>query len=227
MLLMHAPELEARRRAAQARIESLRWQTAAADFDPRTLARVQSSREELATAQAELSSIEEELARYAPRAPFDGTVQDMDPDLAEGEWVAEGEPLALLVGHGESLVETWLDEEAIKRVEIGDRAVWRADGGEGPLLHLRVSNVDRDSTRVLRNALVAARAGGTVLTREARGEAIPEQAVYRVTLQVASSTAELAGHSWRGQTVIFAEGEAPAARYLRAAAAVLVREAGW
>ena len=227
LLGLQSPQLEARRRFALVTLESLRWQAGSADFDPRTRARVQSSREALATAEAELASIDEELSRYAPRAPFAGVLRDIDPDLAEGEWVAEGEQLALLVGTGDSLVETWLEEEAVKRIAVGDRGFWFADGGTGPLLRLRVTNIDTDSTRVLRNGLVAASAGGNVLVREAQGQVVPEHAVYRVTLHVESQVEALHGHTWRGRTVIFGKGEAPAARYLRAALAVLVREAGW
>ena len=224
---LRSPELDTRRRTALAVVESLRWQAVSADFDPRTRARAQSSREALATAEAELASIDEELSRYAPRAPFDGILRDIDPDLSAGEWVADGEQLALLVGTGDSLVETWLDEEAVKRIEVGNRGFWFADGASGPLLRLRVTNIDTDSTRVLRNGLVAATAGGTVLVREAHGQVIPERAVYRVTLRVESPVEALLGHSWRGRAVILAQGEAPATRYLRAALAVIVREAGW
>lgn len=227
LITLQPPELEAKRRSALAQVESLRWQAVSAGFDPQTRARAQSSQAALETAEAELASIDEELSRYAPRAPFAGTLRDIDPDLAEGEWVANGEQLALLVGDGETLVETWLDEESIKRVEVGDRAFWSADGGEGPMLRLRVTTVDSDSTRILHNGLVTASAGGNVLAREARGQLIPEHAVYRVALRVESSTDALRGHSWRGHTVIIADSEAPAARYLRAALAVLVREAGW
>lgn len=227
ILTLRAPELEARRRSALATVESLRWQAVSADFDPRTRARAQSSREALATAEAELASIDEELSRFAPRAPFDGFLRDIDPDLSPSEWVSDGEQIALLAGSGESLVETWLDEESVKRIRVGDRAFWFADGGAGPLLRLRVTNIDTDSTRALRNGLVAASAGGNVLVREAQGQVVPEHAVYRVTLHVESQAEALHGHTWRGRTVIFGKGEAPAARYLRAALAVLVREAGW
>ncbi len=226
LLRLAAPELQLRREALLARIQALRWQAASAGFGEESRALLQSRQEELATASAELASLDEQLARYAPRAPFAGQLRDLDPDLQAGQWLAAKEPIALLVGAG-SLVETYLDEEQIKRIAIGDRGTFLSDGGEGPLLQLRVSNLDADASRVLGNGMLAAQAGGHVLTRPRGEQLVPEQAVYRVTLTVESPLDSLAGQSWRGRVVLHGRWEAPAARYLRNALAVLVREASF
>ncbi|MCQ4345837.1 HlyD family efflux transporter periplasmic adaptor subunit [Pseudomonas stutzeri] len=226
LLRLAAPELQLRREALLARIQALRWQAASAGFGEESRALLQSRQEELATASAELASLDEQLARYAPRAPFAGQLRDLDPDLQAGQWLAAKEPIALLVGAG-SLVETYLDEEQIKRIAIGDRGTFLSDGGEGPLLQLRVSNLDADASRVLGNGMLAAQAGGHVLTRPRGEQLVPEQAVYRVTLTVESPLDSLAGQSWRGRVVVHGRWEAPAARYLRNALAVLVREASF
>lgn len=227
LLALAAPELLARRDGARARVERLRWQAASAGFDAESRTRLQSSQDEFATAEAELANLEEELARYAPKAPFAGQLRDLDPDLQVGQWVAKKEKLALLVGRGGALVETWLDEEAVKRVAPGDQGLFITDGRDGPALRLRVLHVDADATRVLGSGLLAAHTGGHILTREKNGQLIPEQAVYRVALAVESPLGELAAQSWRGRVSLHARWEAPAGRYLRNALAVLVREAGW
>lgn len=229
LVVLAAPELQLKRAAALARIERLRWQAASAGFDPGSRPHLQSSQEELASAAAELAALDEELARYAPKAPFAGRLRDIDPDLQSGQWLARKERIALLVGEEGSLVETWLAEEAVKRIAPGDEAIFIADGREGPVLQLRVSNIDADASRVLGSSqsLLAAQHGGHILTRERNGQLIPEQAMYRVTLTVESPLQDLAGQSWRGSVVVHARGEAPAARYLRNALGVLVREAGF
>ena len=56
---------------------------------------------------------------------------------------------------------------------------------------------------------------------------VPEQAVYRVTLQVYGDPGRLAQHSWRGQVVIHGRWVAPGLVYVRAAMALLWRELGF
>ena len=226
LIRLAAPELRMRREGLQARIAALRWQAASAGFGEDSRAQLQSRQEELATATAELAGLDEDLSRYAPKAPFAGHLRDLDPDLHRGQWLAAKEPIALLVGQG-NLVETYLDEEQVKRISVGDRGAFITDAGEGPLLRLRVTNVDADATRALPNGMLAVQAGGHILTRQRGDQLVPEHGVYRVSLAVESPLDHLEGQSWRGQVVLHARWEAPAWRYLRSALAVLVREASF
>ncbi|MCC6075587.1 site-2 protease family protein [Pseudomonas sp. GCM10022188] len=226
LIRLAAPDLRLRREGLQARIAALRWQAASAGFGDDSRAQLQSRQEELATASAELDGLDEDLSRYAPKAPFTGHLRDLDPDLHRGQWLAAKEPIALLVGQG-NLVETYLDEEQVKRISVGDRGAFITDAGEGPLLRLRVTNVDADATRALPNGMLAVQAGGHILTRQRGEQLVPEHGVYRVSLAVESPLEHLEGQSWRGQVVLHARWEAPAWRYLRSALAVLVREASF
>ena len=222
-----APELDARIRAAQARVERLRWQAATAGFDTEARSRLQSSQEERETAQAELAGLLEEAARHAPRAPFAGVLRDVDPDLAAGQWVARDERLAVLVGEGRRVVDTYLDEDAVKRVRPGDRGLFINDSRTGGALPLTVVRVDDDATRALPDRMLAAQAGGHILTRERRDQLVPEQAVYRVTLSVDAPAGELAGQAWRGSVIIRGAWQPPAWPYVRNGIAVLLRETGF
>lgn len=226
ILALAAPELASRRASAQARIERLRWQAATAGFDVESRQRLQSSEEERATAEAELNNLNEELARYTPKAPFAGTLRDLDPDLQVGQWVGKQEKLALLVGQHGQIVETYLDEDVIKAIALGDSGIFLPEGGGGPGLALSVSNIDSDASRVLILRQLSTPAGGHVLTRDRKTQRVPERAVYRVILKVDAPQDELSGQSWRGKVVIRGQWQAPASRYLRNALSVLVREAG-
>lgn len=188
--------------------------------------RLQSTEEERATAEAELNSMNEEQTRYAPHAPFAGTLRDLDPDLKPGQWVGKQEKLALLVGQHGQIVETYLDEDAIKAIALGDGGIFLPEGGDGPGLALSVSNIDSDASRVLLLRQLGTQAGGHVLTRDRKMQRVPERAFYRVILKVDAPHDELSGQSWRGKVVIRGRWQAPAERYLRNVLAVLVREAG-
>ncbi|MES2534760.1 MAG: HlyD family efflux transporter periplasmic adaptor subunit [Pseudomonadota bacterium] len=227
LITLAAPDVQLKRKTALVRIESLRWMVSTSGFDAESRAYFQSSQDELAAAEAELANIDKDLARYAPKAPFKGQLRDIDPDLHAGQWLAQKEKIAVLVGRQGLIVETYLDEEAVKRVHVGDDAIFIADGREGPVLQLKVSNVDADATRVLLNGMLAAQAGGHVLTRERKGQLVPEYGIYRVTLTVESPVGELASQSWRGRVVVRGSWEAPILRYVHNVVAVVVREAGF
>jgi putative peptide zinc metalloprotease protein len=230
LIRLHSPDLAARHKALLARVETTRWQAAAAGLDLNARNQLQVAQQEYATAYAQLLEIEEELLPYAPVTPFAGTLRDLDPDLESGQWLAEREKIAVLVGDGPLHVETYLDEAAVKRISIGDSAIFIPDGLEGGVITLTVSNIDADATRVLPDGILTAMAGGHIMTRAVQGGHVPDGSFFRVVLRAddteASVANEFASQAWRGKVVFRADAEAPAARYWRNILAVLVRESG-
>lgn len=227
LLKLASPELELRWRRGQARVERLRQQAAAAGVDTLQQQNLQVLQQELTAAEAELASVQAEIERFVPVAPFAGRLQDVDPDLKPGVWVKRQERLATLVRPGTWVVETYLDEDAVRRVQAGDGARFFADGLEGPVLPLTVTAVDQDATRTLGTGMLAVAHGGSVLTRDKDGALVPERAVYRVTLRADAEPGAFEGHGWRGQVVIRGRWEAPGLSFLRSALTLLWREAGF
>lgn len=227
--LLHLANAETaeRRQMLEANIARLRWQSSVVGFDAEQRARSGVLREELAIAEAELDALAQEESRYHPRAPFSGRVRDIEPDLAPGVWVGKNEKLALLVATGVSEVDTYLDEETVRRVSLGDSARFYPDGLEGPFIALRVARIDHDATRVLPSGVWAAFFGGSIAAREVRGAWVPERAVYRVALSIEESAGTHAEQSWRGKVVIAGNWEAPGQRFLQSMLAVVWREAGF
>jgi putative peptide zinc metalloprotease protein len=227
ILQLASPELMLHWRQATALVETLQAQVTSAGVNAAQRQDLLVLQEKLASARAELAGVQAALEQYAPHAPFDGEVRDVDPDLKIGNWVGRGERLAILVQPGKWRVETYLDEDALRRIRIGDRARFYADGLEGPTLALAVETMDRDATRVLTTGLLAAPFGGSVVTREKNGQLLPERAVYRVTLVALDPPGSLGRHSWRGAVVIRGAWEAPGVGMLRSILATLWREAGF
>ncbi|HWJ95537.1 MAG TPA: HlyD family efflux transporter periplasmic adaptor subunit, partial [Telluria sp.] len=164
-----APENGSRREALQAQAERLRWQLGAAGFDAEQRANSGVLREQLATVEAQLAVLDEEMVRYQPVAPFAGTLRDLGPELAPGVWVGRNEKVAVLVGDGAHEATAYMDEETVRRVAVGDSARFYADGHSGPALHLKVTGIDSDATRTLPAGLWAAQQGGSVPAREKQG----------------------------------------------------------
>jgi putative peptide zinc metalloprotease protein len=227
LLELTSPELQLRWQRAQARVQRLRWQVSASGVNAEQRQNMPVLAQEENTALAELANVQAEMALYAPIAPFDGVLRDLGPDLKPGQWVSSRERLGVLVQTQRWQVETFLDEDAVNRIEVGDKARFYTDGLEGPVLTLSVRAIDRDASRVLSNGQLASQVGGTVMTREKQGQLIPDRAVYRVTLSVDSEMGLLAQQSWRGHVVIHGRWEAPGMVFLRSALVLIWRELGF
>ncbi|MCE1241185.1 MAG: HlyD family efflux transporter periplasmic adaptor subunit [Azonexaceae bacterium] len=226
LLVFASPQLSSRAAQSEARRERLAWQSAAAGLDPELRRDWQVLDEQLITAEAEERSITADAARYRPLAPHAGHLRDLDPDLRPGQWLANRELVARLVGDGAYEVVTYVDDEAIHRIAVGDRGLFTADGGAGPDVRLSVVRIDRDAARTLREPELATPFGGHVLVRERQGVLYPERAIYRVVLAV-KADAVAPQNSWRGQVSIAGDWEAPGLRFLRHAGSVFFREAGF
>lgn len=228
LLEMFVPDLVTREKVLQARMVQQRWMAEMAGFDEEMRKRLKVAQQNLSTTQAELQGVLAERNQFVPTAPFDGHFWLPDPDLAVGQWVGKKETLALLVRKDTPWrVETWLHEDEVDRVQVGQKAFFMLDSGTGPGLSLRVAAIDRDAARVLpRRELDAAR-GGHVLTREKNGLLVPERAIYRVILDVDHPPNGMVHVAGRGQLTVHAEWSSPAGRYARQALSVLVREFGF
>jgi putative peptide zinc metalloprotease protein len=227
LVKLASPDLSMHWDVADARVTRLRQQAAAAGVDALQQQNIQVLQQDLAAAESELANLRAEAARYVPVAPFAGRMYDIDPEIEPGVWVRKQDRLMTLVRPGPCMVETYLDEDAVRRVQAGDGARFISDGGQGPVIPLTVSAVEGDATRSLANGMLAASAGGSVVTREKDHVLVPERAVYRVTLACDSGTGALEGHAWRGHVVIRGRWEAPGLAFARAALALLWREAGF
>lgn len=224
---LESPSIASQRGISAARVESLRQQAMSAAVDPEQRPRLLTLQSELAAAEADLANSAQQADRLELRAPFAGKLVDLDPDLRRGDWVGKGSAIAVVVSEGPWRAVAYLKGDDALRVQVGDRATFVAEGLQGSPVKMIVEQVDPDATRALPSGLFAASAGGDVMVRTKDGKLTPERSVYRVRLRADHAPANLSGHSWRGRVVIQGAWSPPGWRYLRAALAVLVREAGF
>ncbi|WP_395005088.1 HlyD family efflux transporter periplasmic adaptor subunit, partial [Undibacterium sp.] len=220
-------EIELRLQKSQARIEKLQAQSSAALFDQQQRQNLTVIQQELSSAEAELQSAQTEASRYAPIAPFSGNLYDVNPELHVGSWISNKERIALLVKPDQWIVEAYLDEDAMRRVKLGDKAIFFSEIDSAHNVRLRVSRIEKDASRVLSSGLLSSQAGGSVLVRDSHGQLIPEFAVYKISLEPDQVPSSLSEHSWRGKVLIHGEWEAPGSRFIRSSLALLSREAGF
>ena len=228
VLTLQLPELTGREQALNVRLEQQRWQAASSGFDEEMRKRWKVAAQNLVTTQAEWQGLQAERSQFLPRAPYAGRFYWTDPDLAVGQWVGKREALGVLVAENSNWrVETWLNEDEVARVQVGQLASFLPDSATGVSLALRVAAIDRDAARILPRQELASALGGHIVTREKNGQLMPERAVYRVALDVQEMPAEMQAMSWRGRLTIHSESASPGARYLRQILTVLVSESGF
>jgi len=180
-----------------------------------------------AKAQSEVLRWENERQQSRVVAPFIGSLRFLDPDLRTGDWIGGRHHVGSLIASGPATVETYLDEQQVKRVSPGDKGVFIIDSAAVPPLQVRVLRVDGDASRVLTDARLTIAAGGHLAARLVQRELVPEQAVYRVVLAVEDPLRTLAHSTWRGALVIRTAPFSPLRRYVDQALSVAWREAGW
>ncbi len=230
LFALESPALRAAAAVSQARLQQVAQQSAAAGFDGELRRDWQVLQERQAEALAQQDAVDSDAARFRLRAGGAGQLRDVDPDLRAGEWVARRELLGRVVGSAGQEVVAYVPEDTLYRIRAGDSGLFIAEGGAGPVLELRVRSIDQDASRSLNEAALATTAGGNVPVRSMQNVLYPERPVYRVVLDVVASepsAALAAQHRWRGRVSIRGRWEAPGAQFVRQAASVFWREAGF
>ena len=228
IMTLLVPEMASRGRALELKLNSQRNLAESSAFDDELRKRWRVAEQSVITTEKEFQSLQAEQQQFKPTAPYDGQLLIADPDLRSGQWVGKKDALALLVKKETPWrVETWLDEEDIARVHVGQSASFYTENVSTPMLNLKLVAVDRDAAKTLARRELASALGGHILTREKNGQWIPERAIYRVAFEVESLPIDYQQLAWRGQLVIHADWASPAGKYLRQVLVVLIREIGF
>lgn len=184
LLMLSSPDLEHEIAQAQRRVENLRWQIEFAAVNPFLRERVQVLRRELDTEQATLDSSLAERARLTMASPIDGVITDSLVTLAEGNWLSEGEWLFTIVAPQGGYLAAYVSESDLAALEQGADARFYPNDISRSSFQAVVTDIAPVSTRILPEAPLASTQGGAIAVRAtASGDLIPEQTLYRVTLQ--------------------------------------------
>ena len=222
LLQLTAPEIEAQQHAAAARQQKLQWIAASAAVPGAQSQGLQLTQARLDT---DVERYVENLALYAPKAPFDGDFHYAQQELKSGQWMREKELIGTLVSDRPWIVETWLEANQIQRIARSYQGKLWLPGRSEPI-PLIIEHIDIDASRELSDPLLAAPHGGHVLVRQQNERWVPERAIYKVVLTT------LAPHSpdngpplvMRGTVSIDANPTSLAGEWLLNALAVLLRE---
>ena len=227
LVVLASPELEQDLRMAGLKARSAAAQVEALSVHGDPGGRMPVLWEEYAAAAADGEALGREARQLTLVAPAAGRVVELAEHLKAGDWVGPKEPLALVADPGAPIVEAYVAEADLGRLAVGQAATFHPASVLEPTVPLVVAAVDRGAVRDLRTVELASVHGGEIAVRQSDGRLVPEEALYRVLLAPDPAAGARAPRAKPGRVSISGERESPAARFLRHALGVLVRESGF
>jgi putative peptide zinc metalloprotease protein len=234
LFVLRSPELEHERALLQRRIQTLVWQTSFQSMRQAGSGSVPVAQSELQAARTRDAVLARQLDALTVRAAFAGQIVDLATPLREGEWLSAGEWLGTLATPEAGLVEAYVAEADLQRIELGAAASFVAEDSELAPFPLTVREIARTATRRLgaQSELLSTHGGGIAATRAAGdtegGSWMPEQPVYRVLLGPPAGQAALPrAQVLRGRLSIAAPAQSLALAVWPRLVSVLVRESGF
>ncbi len=183
--------------------------------------------EELAGALSALAGLMERRDQLVVVAPIAGVVADMPDGLRPGRWVGVAEPLASIVDRDAAVLRAYVGGVDLARVAVGAPARFYPEDPLAPPIDATVTGVEAVNVAALDAPYLASVHDGAIAVREtAEGRLVPEQSIYRVTLEPPALVA-VPAQVRRGTVRIEGEARSLAGRTWRAVAAVLIRESGF
>jgi putative peptide zinc metalloprotease protein len=226
LAVLDAPDLRYKLAQARAKAAVLGWELSTTGADPSAREHAQELQQQLEAATAQCAGLDHQLARLDIRAPAAGTVIDVPPDLAIGQWLPAKERLGALRAGDGAIVEAYVDEEDVGRLQEGASARFIPGEAGRSAVPARVTAVERLGTAALDLPQLASIDGGGVPARLVGSVVVPDRAVYRVRLDVVVPGFPAPDAQLRGRVVIDGDRRSLLGRALRTVAAVFLREAG-
>ncbi|MGR7921640.1 efflux RND transporter periplasmic adaptor subunit [Zobellella denitrificans] len=226
LLELSSPDLDYQLQLARREVDLLQRQLQRRSALADTAADSSVLEQQLAQALAEYRGLQAQRQRLQLRAPLDGTLHDMPPDLEPGRWLASGLRLGTLVAPGARL-RGYLAETRLWRLEAGMQGRFIADDPSRPALAVTLEQIDTVGANFLQQEALASDRGGPIAVhRNRQGRAEPQGAHYAVRLRPDDTLPPLR-QPQRGVVVIDGRSESWASSVWRRVAAIGVRESGF
>jgi len=221
------PDVIYQAEALKARLNGLEMQHRSSGFSNELLTQQTVILAERDGVKAELKGKLLQQDQMVIRAPFDGVFFISNPDLQVGSWVSKNEKLGEMVSPDGFRVETYLSERDVKRIKVGDKAIFHSESGVLSGIDLVVENIDLDSVHSLNQGMLASTRGGPVAVREHSSSFVPERALFRVAMKLENPIKNDLLIKTRGTVTIFGKPHSLGFEYLLAGVAIIFREAGF
>ncbi|KFF68173.1 hemolysin D [Pectobacterium brasiliense] len=206
-------------------IATLNWQSTFQVFNKEAAGDHQRVKQEHEAALQKLQVLQRQSEQLTVRAPIDGVVADMTTPLETGEWLGQGEWLAVVTKPTGGLVEAFVSEKDWQRLRTGAKGTFYLQDVSRSSLPLTIVEIASTATRDLNAAPeLASIYGGDIATlSDSQRKLHPEQAVYRVLLSLPDGY-RAQPQVLRGTVVMDGEAQSLLIRGWKVVSAVLIRE---
>ncbi|ACX86727.1 conserved hypothetical protein [Pectobacterium parmentieri WPP163] len=213
------------RQQLERQIATLNWQSTFQVFNKEAAGDHQRVKQEHEAALQKLQVLQRQSEQLTVRAPIDGVVADMATPLEAGEWLGQGEWLAVVTKPTGGLVEAFVSEKDWQRLSTGAKGTFYLQDVSRSSLPLTIVEIASTATRDLNAAPeLASVYGGDIATlSDAQRKLHPEQAVYRVLLSLPADY-RAQPQVLRGTVVMDGEAQSLLIRGWKVVSAVLIRE---
>ncbi|MDE8754381.1 HlyD family efflux transporter periplasmic adaptor subunit [Pectobacterium polaris] len=225
LFTLSSDALSHERQQLERQIATLNWQSTFQVFNKEASGDHQRVKQEHEAALQKLQVLQRQSEQLTVRAPIDGVVADMTTPLETGEWLGQGEWLAVVTKPTGGLVEAFVSEKDWQRLHTGAKGTFYLQDVSRSSLPLTIVEIASTATRDLNAAPeLASIYGGDIATlSDAQRKLHPEQAVYRVLLSLPDDY-RAQPQVLRGTVVMDGEAQSLLIRGWKVVSAVLIRE---
>lgn len=178
---LNAPSIAVSQEGARARIAALEAQLARAASDREDRSNLDVLQRQLAVERAKLAGAGELSDRLVLRAPIDGVIADLRPQIHSGRWLAGDEIVAYVVRTDRADVQAYIDENDLSRVDDQANARFLPDDIAQSPRAARLVETGRAAIQTLDQPLLASVNGGPIAVVEgSNSKLIPRDALYRL-----------------------------------------------
>ncbi|MGQ7249719.1 HlyD family efflux transporter periplasmic adaptor subunit [Halomonas sp. V046] len=188
------------------------------------------TRARLGLGRRSVEAAQSEITRLTLAAPFAGRWQNIDGELAAGQWVGPQEPLGVLIDPEHWIVDGYVDQDEVHRLRVGNRVRFFVEGRSTPL-DGELIDIAPTRTRLLEQPMLAERHGGPLVTvsdsAALRGSSslVLERPLFAVRARLDPPWEQ--GRQARGRLHVEAERRSLAGQFTTWVAAIAIRESGF
>lgn len=229
LFVIDAPAVEQEMRIVAEEIRLAQRRLARVGANAEDLAARSVLESELGGLSARAKGLEEREAELTVRAPFDGRINDLNPDIHEGQWVSRADQLAFLSSSAGTVVRGYVGGNEGRRLAQAAGGWFVPDDVSEPRLPISLMALAQSGAREIDIPQLTSHFGGAIAVHPPSGgrrqTLAPVSAEYGVTAAVLDN-AELPERSLQGVMVLDAAGESFAGSVWRRVVTVVLREAG-
>ncbi len=163
------------------------------------------------------------------RAPFTGTLTNVDRELHEAQWLSSKNPVSILIDQSSIQSSGLASAESVSRMKIGQMGYFIADGFFQTKIPVKVSAISEIAEATLNDDILSETEGGLVpVTSGHEAESKLLGTWFRIELEITNLPDDFnLSSEMRGVAIIKAEPKSFASRIFRQIASVLIRESGF